>query len=114
MSRDDTARVQHALAAARDAIAFCRGKKQADLETDRMLRRALLQCFAEIGEALNHLSPTTKATMPQVPWHAIVAMRNAVVHVYFDVNLEVVWKTVHDDLPPLIDALQSHLNRSAR
>jgi uncharacterized protein with HEPN domain len=38
-------------------------------------------------------------------------MRNRLVHAYFDINLEILWKTVQDDLPPLIAALEDVLER---
>ncbi|MXW36495.1 MAG: DUF86 domain-containing protein, partial [Chloroflexi bacterium] len=40
------------------------------------------------------------------PWQEIVAMRNRLVHAYFDINLDVVWQTVQRDLPMLIEQLE--------
>jgi hypothetical protein len=42
---------------------------------------------------------------PEIPWVVIVAMRNRLIHAYFDVDLDRVWDTVVDDLPPLIARL---------
>jgi hypothetical protein len=38
---------------------------------------------------------------PQIPWKKIVGMRNVVIHGYFGVDTEVIWRTIQDDLPPL-------------
>ncbi|MBS1828138.1 MAG: DUF86 domain-containing protein [Acidobacteria bacterium] len=48
---------------------------------------------------------------PDVPWANIVAMRNRLIHAYFDVNLGFVWSTVTQDLPDLILALERVLNQ---
>lgn len=46
---------------------------------------------------------------PDVPWSAIVGMRNRLVHAYFDVDTDVVWKTVTNELPALRNRLQALL-----
>lgn len=38
-----------------------------------------------------------------------IGMRNRLIHAYFDVNLEILWKTVTEDLPGLIDELEKIL-----
>lgn len=43
---------------------------------------------------------------PQIPWMNIISMRNRLIHGYFDINLDIVWKTVVEDLPPLIAELE--------
>ena len=43
---------------------------------------------------------------PAIPWREIVGMRNRIVHVYFDIDLRLVWDTVHNDLPMLIAQLE--------
>ncbi len=45
-------------------------------------------------------------THPDVPWAQIVGMRNRLIHAYFDVDVDRVWDTVVDDLPPLIKQLE--------
>jgi uncharacterized protein with HEPN domain len=38
---------------------------------------------------------------PSVPWAAIVAMRNRLIHAYFDIDRDIVWKTAVEEIPPL-------------
>jgi uncharacterized protein with HEPN domain len=54
-----------------------------------------------IGEAANQLSDELRARHPDIPWRAIAAMRHALVHAYFRVDLDEVWSAVQDDLPGL-------------
>ena len=70
---------------------------------------ALVKAVEIIGEAALQTSEVTRAHLPGVPWEDIVGMRHRLVHAYFDINLDVVWKTVQADLPPLIPLLEQVL-----
>jgi uncharacterized protein with HEPN domain len=50
-----------------------------------------------------------RARHPELPWAAIVAMRNRLIHAYFDIDRDVVWDTVTADLPPLLAAIEAIL-----
>lgn len=43
---------------------------------------------------------------PQVPWAEAARMRDRLVHHYFDINLDVLWSTVTQDLPALLEAIE--------
>jgi uncharacterized protein with HEPN domain len=63
-----------------------------------------------IGEAANQISHETCQKYPEIPWHAIVGMRNRIIHGYFEVDLDLVWKAVDEELEPLIDQVQKILD----
>lgn len=67
-----------------------------------MLTLALVKSIEIIGEATSKVTSETKAHYAQIPWPSIVAMRNRLIHAYFDVDLDRVWDTVTDDLPQRI------------
>ena len=52
------------------------------------------------------MSQETKQAHPEIPWPNMVGMRNRIVHAYFDVELETLWRVVQDDLPDLIAHLE--------
>ena len=56
-----------------------------------------------IGEAARLISETTKKVHPNIPWYEISGMRNRLIHEYFGVDLDAVWKTVTEDLDALTD-----------
>jgi uncharacterized protein with HEPN domain len=109
MRPDDVVRLRHMLDAAEEAVGFARGRSRADLDRDRMLALAIVKTIEIIGEAASRVSAETQQTCPAVPWTDIVGMRNRLIHAYFDIDLDRVWDTLADDLPPLIVALRAAL-----
>ena len=63
----------------------------------------VVRCLEIIGESTNHLSEEILTAHEDIPWHAIVGMRNNLIHGYNEVNYEFVWATVQNDIKPLID-----------
>ncbi len=51
-------------------------------------------------------------TNPQIPWKAIIGMRHKVVHDYFDVDDEIVWDTVKEELEPLVKQLENTVSKA--
>lgn len=96
--------------AVREALRFAGGHGRGDLDTDRMLLRALVKDIEIVGEAASKVSDTTRAVHPQIPWTVIIATRNRLIHAYFDINLDVLWETVEVDLPALEKALAKVLD----
>lgn len=94
------------LDAAREAVSFAEGKVRKDLESDRMLLLSLVKSIEIIGEAAAKLRPEYRGKHPDVPWQDIIGMRNRLIHAYFDINLDTVWDTVTNELPPLIEDLE--------
>lgn len=107
MSPDDLIRLRHMAEAARTAIRFCLAREQQELDSDTMLRMALLHVVQIIGEAAARVSDAGRAAVPGVEWAVIVAMRNRLVHAYFDVNTDILWKTVTISLPALLQQLEA-------
>jgi uncharacterized protein with HEPN domain len=105
----DRIRLQHMLDAAREAQGFLAGKGRAELEADRLLALGLVKCIEILGEAASRVSPEAQARHAGIPWRDIVGMRNRLIHAYFDVDLDQVWNTVTQDLPPLVAQLEKAL-----
>jgi uncharacterized protein with HEPN domain len=88
MRRDDAIRVRHMLDAAREALSFASGKQRSDLAANRMLVLSLVKSVEIIGEAAATVTAETRERFPHIPWRDIVAMRNRLIHVYFDIDLD--------------------------
>ncbi len=66
-----------------------------------MVQDAVIRNIEIIGEAVKNLPDETKKLQPDIPWNKIIDMRNKVIHEYFGVDTEILWKTITDDLPKL-------------
>jgi len=106
MFEDDNVRIRHILDAAKEAVAFSQGRSRADLNSDRQLNLSLVRLLEIIGEAARGISTEFRQDHPELPWRSMVGMRDRLIHGYFDVNLDVVWETVTQDLPSLIEQLE--------
>jgi len=105
MQKDDAVRLHHMLDAAQEAAFFAQNKTRSSLDTDRQLVLSLVKSIEIIGEAAANVTTKCREDFPQIPWRNIISMRNRLTHVYFDINLDILWKTVVEDLPPLIAEL---------
>jgi uncharacterized protein with HEPN domain len=110
MEAEDRVRLRHMLEAADAAIGFMAGRTRADLDSDLMLAFAVVRAIGIVGEAAHHVSDEARALLPALPWPAIVGMRNRLVHAYFQIDLETVWKTVDQELPPLRAAVRDAID----
>jgi uncharacterized protein with HEPN domain len=106
MKRDDRIRLEHMLEAARQAVGVASEKVREDLHRDRFLVLGLMKCLEIIGEAASKVSVETRVRYPDIPWLQIIGMRNRLIHAYFDINLDLMWDTLREDLPSLIQILE--------
>jgi uncharacterized protein with HEPN domain len=97
------------LNAAKEAISFAQRRARADLESDRMLVLALVKAIEIIGEAAFRMSDDARTNITQVPWPEIVGMRHRLVHAYFEIDHDILWETVTQNLPQLITAPEAVL-----
>ena len=107
----DQHRIRHMIEAAQQAISFTYGRQRTNLDTDVQLRLALLRALEVIGEAANKVTPETRAAYPGIAWAKVVGTRNRLIHAYFDVDLDIVWKTTAESLPELVSMLQDVLGQ---
>lgn len=92
--------------AAQKVLRFVDGKDRRAFDADDMLQFACIRGLEIVGEAASKVSRETRDAIEGVPWASIVGMRNHIVHAYADLNMDVVWQTVSQELPNLLDALQ--------
>ena len=71
------------------------------VESD-LYNNAVFKVQEVIGEAASRISAITKDAHPEIPWPEIIDLRNRIVHVFFEIDLDVVWNIVNDDVPILI------------
>lgn len=85
------------------------GSEQAALPADHVRVLGLVKCLEIVGEATRQLSAEFRDRHPAIPWSQIIGMRNRLVHAYFEIDYDQVWKALTEDLPPLIEQWESIL-----
>jgi uncharacterized protein with HEPN domain len=109
MQREDETRLMHMLDAAKEVAAAVKGRSRGDLDSDHVWALGLTKSLEIIGEAASRLSEETRDAIDGIPWADVIAMRNRLVHAYFDIDMDQVWATCTQDMYPLINALKSAL-----
>jgi uncharacterized protein with HEPN domain len=80
---------------------FITGVDFAAFRQSEILRSAVVQKLGVIGEAAARLPEELKARHPQVPWPQIIAFRNILIHAYFGIDWDVVWRAATSRCPSL-------------
>lgn len=78
-------------------------------EQDELIQIWMLHHLRVIGEAVRVIKPEVEAEHPEIPWSSIVGMRNILIHHYFSVDTELVWRVIEDELAPLKRAVTALL-----
>ncbi len=106
MANRDLTRLHHMLDCAKAICKFAETKSRQDLDTNRLFASAIMREFEVLGEAASGISIETRSCFPAIPWKAIIGMRNQLIHAYFDVDHNIVWKTIQTALPDLIPQVE--------
>ena len=107
---EDTVRLRHMLDAARKAVEFTKHCKRTDLDHDEKLALSVVRLLEILGEAAKSVSSQCQTEYPAIPWRQIAGTRDRLIHGYFDVDLDIVWKIVSTDIPLLIAQLEKALS----
>ncbi len=94
---------------AAEAVELAKDKTRKDLESERLLQLGLVRLVEIVGEAAGRVSEEVQEVHSEIPWPQIISMRNRLIHGYDFVDLEILWKTIQEDLPPLIRLLEAAL-----
>ena len=96
--------------AARRLRIICDGKTLEELLADWQATAALERFIEIVGEAVKRLPLDLRSRYPSVPWKEIAGTRDRLSHGYDDVDYQVLWNAVRDDVPALLVTVQQMLN----
>ncbi|WP_159950555.1 HepT-like ribonuclease domain-containing protein [Rhizobium sp. 18065] len=100
--------------AATQAIDFTKDLQPAAFERDTKTQMAVAMAFVLIGEAATRISsrfPEFVADHPEIAWAKIRGMRNLIAHDYNELDMPVVWRTLKNELPVLVDLISQLRSR---
>lgn len=111
--RDWKLRVENILQAIAEIQSFTEGMTFEDFQADTKTVRAVMCNITIMGETASSIPPEIQTRYPEMPWGEMRGIRNVIVHEYFQVNLNILWRTIQERLPPLVLQLRELLERIA-
>lgn len=97
----DKVYAKHILDAITSIEKFLAGKNYEIFCEDELLQNGVIRELEIIGEAVKHISDGFKSAIPGLPWKDIAGMRDKLIHDYFSVDLDAVWKAATKDVEEL-------------
>lgn len=107
----DKGRLEHILTAIDYLSEFTNGLGYDDFVNDPLHLHAVTHNVQVIGEAVFKITDEFKTSHPETPWQMIEKMRHVLVHDYYQINLEILWDIVQNDIPPLREQIKGYLNQ---
>lgn len=96
---------------------FSKGLTKEKLEKDELYQSAIIRQIEIIGEAVKNIPDSFRNRYSEIPWQKIAGMRDVIIHGYFRVDLETVWRVIKKDLPDLknkISKIKTDLERESK
>ncbi|HEX7313638.1 MAG TPA: DUF86 domain-containing protein [Pyrinomonadaceae bacterium] len=104
-------RLEHILDEERFLLDNSRGVDWDSFVNDEVLKRAFVRSIEIMGEAVKQIPDSVRQQYPGVDWRAIAGMRDRLIHAYYGVNYRVVWDSVTDKVPTLVESIELLLTR---
>ena len=99
-------RLRHILEAIERIEHYTASLSAGELQADREKQDAVVWNLTVIGEAARQIPETVAQRYPEVPWPQMRGIRNRIVHGYDQINFDIIWNVIRNELPPLVPALK--------
>jgi uncharacterized protein with HEPN domain len=109
MKRDYSVYLRDILQSFRNASQFVEELSYEKFITDRKTVSAVIRELEIVGEATKQIPTSIKKKYPNIPWSDMAGMRDKLIHFYFGVDTEIIWKTVKVRIPELEPLMQDVL-----
>lgn len=105
--RDDLVYLMHIRDALREVRSFIEGESYESFLENRMMQNAVMRSFEVVGEAAWRVSPEFREAHRELHWRSMSDFRNKLIHDYFGLDLEIIWKTATEEAPALLVQIES-------
>lgn len=102
--------IEKMISLSKKILSYIKNLEYDEFSKKEMIVEACAFNLGQLGELSHKLSAEFKNNYLNIPWKSIYGMRNKIIHDYEGVNLKVVWETVSEDLPQLIEQLEKCIN----
>jgi len=113
MIRDDLVYLEHILDCLKKIQEYSLNIELKEFIQNSLIQDAIIRKFEVIGEATKNISQGLKSSNSNLSWVDMARMRDKLIHHYFDVDLNILWDTIHNDVPILLVAIQTIINEFA-
>jgi uncharacterized protein with HEPN domain len=94
---------------AKKILQYTKGISFEEFSEDNKTVDAVIRNFEIIGEASSLIPDEIKDKYSEIDWHRIRGFRNRIVHDYFGVDLQIIWKIIHEQISGLITGISKIL-----
>ena len=105
--KDDLAFIEHILLCIDKIQEYTKNLTAPDFNNSELIQDAVIRNIEIIGEATKKISKDLKSQYREIPWKEMSGMRDKLIHDYFGVDVDVVWKTVNEDIPFLKSLIEN-------
>ena len=93
--------IRHILDAIEEIESFTKNVSKKKFTEEKLIQNATIRSIEVIGEAVKNLPAVFKNKYKEIPWKRIAGMRDKIIHNYFGIDLETIWKVVNENIPVL-------------
>jgi len=90
---------------------FIVGMDLAAFQADDKTASAVMRKLEIIGEAAKQIPDSMRQSYPQIPWKEMAGMRDKLIHFYFGIDYQLVWRTIKERLPQIKPELETILGK---
>ena len=105
MNKDPLIFIQHILDSIEKIESYVEGMSKQEFSDSIKTQDAVIRNLEIIGEAAKNVPTSFRSTYPEIPWQKISGLRDVLIHMYFGIDLDIVWEVIQRDLPELRDRL---------
>ncbi len=104
--------LEHIRDSLREVQTFIKNEDYESFLENRMVQNAVMRSFEVVGEAARRVSPEFREAHPEAPWRLMGDFRNKLIHDYFELDPEIIWKTATEDAPALLGQIENLIDNT--
>ena len=105
--KDDIAYIDHILLCISKIQKYTKDLEQTNFNKNELVQDAVIRNIEIIGEAVKKISSDLKSQYREIPWREMSGMRDKLIHDYMGVDVDVVWRTIQEDIPLIKSLFQN-------